>query len=776
MVVLIVDLNPELLNGKFVLLFFLPKSERFLFSRSAVLLFVSVWVFSSFGLNGDLWGQCPPGSWILTGQVVDEAGNGIGGLDLDLNDPATGLPLILAGDFSLPDGSFSFTICQTVTPGTYLLDVNPDPDQLFFPLEGTSVVLNGSNSLGLLVLESAAIFQGRVVGENFEVLPFVDLDFTDSLTGVASQFSGDFTIADGSFSTKVSPGFWDVQFTASPASTTLQMVPRELRDTLASGFIDLGDIRLRQGRNLTGTVLNPSGAAVANVDLDARDLLTGEKIVTPGDNTNSLGVFQVLVPEGDFEIELEPPAASTLVPQLINISVPVGGLDMGTINLAEGVAVSGTVVDGNQVVVPGTDLDFLISATGIEIPTAQDNANSSGVFSVQVVPDTYDIAFRPTFATGLAPLVIPGVSVVSNTNLGMVTLPQGSALTGTVLANGVPVSDASLELLDPVSGQPVYLFGNDTDGLGAFAIRQIPGIYDLQVIPPLGSSLPTYNEPGVDLSADLNLAIDLTGTPPPTPPNPVTAFSCCCPGGVTLEWSLGDPDYDLIQIQRNGSFLTNLPGTASSFTDSSAPQQLIDYEVIALRNSLVSAPVSCSVDNNPIVVTFPVENLTCSFDFSSSGSLLSWTNGSSSYDSIEIYESGIFQQVIAGNETSVAIDYCCQFPVSFEWEVIPVEGAVAAASEFCILDVSAAPGSFIRGDANGDNTINLADAIGILQYLFNGSAVPDCLKASDIDDSSNVNIGDAISLLAFLFSGGPAPEPPFPNAGSDPTPDSLICN
>ena len=73
-------------------------------------------------------------------------------------------------------------------------------------------------------------------------------------------------------------------------------------------------------------------------------------------------------------------------------------------------------------------------------------------------------------------------------------------------------------------------------------------------------------------------------------------------------------------------------------------------------------------------------------------------------------------------------------------------------------------------------TINLADAIGILQYLFNGSAVPDCLKASDIDDSSNVNIGDAISLLAFLFSGGPAPEPPFPNAGSDPTPDSLICN
>ncbi len=724
-------------------------------------------------VSGVLEGQCPPGSWVLTGQVVDEAGVGIGGLDLDLINPGTGLSLPLSGDFTLSDGSFTMVVCQVTTPGNYLLHVNPVPSQLFFPLRDVPLTLAGSADLGIFTLDTAAILQGRVVGESFEILPFVDLDFTDSVTGTAQQFSGDFTLADGTFSTKVPPGFWDVQFTASPASTTLDMVPRELRDTLIDGISNLGDVRLRQGRPITGLVVDQVGIPVVNADVDARDLITGEKIVTPGDNTNSSGVFQILVPEGQFELEIDPEAGSTLVPLLLNVVVPVSGLDVGSLILEEGVAVSGLVADGSGAIVPGTDLDFIISATGVEIPTAHDNANSSGQFSVQVVPSTYDIAFRPSFVSGLAPLVVPSVAVTTNINLGTVTLPDGTAFTGTILAGGAPVLEAEIELEDSVSGQPTYLFGNDTDALGAFAVRQVPGVYNLSVTPPPGSGLPSYSENGIDLSTDLNLAIDLLGTQPPTPPNPVESFVCCCPGNVNLQWTLGDADYDLIQILRQGNFLTNLPGDTTSFSDVTAPPGLLEYQVVAIRAGLVSSPAGCILNNSSSQPTAPVENLTC--EQLGSGVVINWVNGSANYNFIELYQDGAFVVAMSGGATQIILDV-----VSVgvhQWELIAVESGVSSTGESCVVDVVSTSGPvFIRGDANLDASVNVADAIEILQYLFNGAPTPDCLSSLDINDSANINIADAILLLGYLFAGGGPPEPPFPDPGVDPTPDALPCN
>lgn len=743
-------------------------------SRKRFVLLSAIFLLLIQAVGGSqLHSQCPPGSWVLTGQVVDESGTGIAGLDLDLADAITGLALPLSGDVTLADGSFSMTVCQLISPGTYLLSVNPEPDQLFFAINEAPISVTGSASLGLLTLETAAILTGRVIGESFEALPQVDLDFTDALTGLPQVFSGDYTIIDGTFSTKVVPGFWDVQFTASPASTPLQMVPRELRDVLINDITDLGDVRLREGRFLTGTVLNPVGVPVVNADVDARDLITDEKIVTPGDNTNSAGVFGIWVPAGQLEIEIDPPNGSTLVPLLQEVIVPVTGLNLGILTMEEGVAVSGVVVDATSTVVPGVDLDFIISATGLEIPTADDNANSSGQFSVQVVPDTYDIAFRPSFVTGLAPLVISAVSVVSNTDLGTVILPQGSALTGTILAGGLAVEGAEIELLIPASGQNTYLFGNDTDGLGAFALRQTPGIYDLRVVPPVGSGYPIYDESGVDLSGDLNLSIDLLGGPPPTPPNPVNSFTCCCPGDVVLQWVNGDADYDLIQILRQGSFLTNLPGDATGFVDVTAPPAFIEYQIIPIRSSLTGAPAGCTLDNAPVQTTPPVENLAC--EQSGSGVVLSWSNASATYDEIEIYQDGVFLSSLPGDATTTFVDGLSAG--IFQWELIAIEGGLASSGISCTVTVVINPDPiFIRGNANGDVSVNVADAITILEYLFSGGATPDCLSSLDVNDSGAVNIADGIHLLGFLFSGGVPPELPYPDPGEDPTPDSLPCN
>ncbi len=62
------------------------------------------------------------------------------------------------------------------------------------------------------------------------------------------------------------------------------------------------------------------------------------------------------------------------------------------------------------------------------------------------------------------------------------------------------------------------------------------------------------------------------------------------------------------------------------------------------------------------------------------------------------------------------------------------------------------PPSFIRGDANGDGMINIADAVRVLHYLFQAGTVPACMNASDANDDSVIDISDAVSILLYLFS------------------------
>ena len=62
-----------------------------------------------------------------------------------------------------------------------------------------------------------------------------------------------------------------------------------------------------------------------------------------------------------------------------------------------------------------------------------------------------------------------------------------------------------------------------------------------------------------------------------------------------------------------------------------------------------------------------------------------------------------------------------------------------------------------RGDANGDRTVDLSDAISILEYLFTGGEPPVCLEQGDFNNDGSVDISDPIPILNWLFLGGPGP-------------------
>ncbi len=63
-----------------------------------------------------------------------------------------------------------------------------------------------------------------------------------------------------------------------------------------------------------------------------------------------------------------------------------------------------------------------------------------------------------------------------------------------------------------------------------------------------------------------------------------------------------------------------------------------------------------------------------------------------------------------------------------------------------------------RGDVNGDQKIDLADAINLLNYLFLEIQSPLCLKMADTDGNDLLQLTDAVLILNYLFQGGNAPK------------------
>ena len=64
----------------------------------------------------------------------------------------------------------------------------------------------------------------------------------------------------------------------------------------------------------------------------------------------------------------------------------------------------------------------------------------------------------------------------------------------------------------------------------------------------------------------------------------------------------------------------------------------------------------------------------------------------------------------------------------------------------------------LLGDPNSDGTINVADILHLVSYLFKGGPVPLPISESgDANCDGKVNVADIVYLVAYLFKGGPAP-------------------
>ena len=83
---------------------------------------------------------------------------------------------------------------------------------------------------------------------------------------------------------------------------------------------------------------------------------------------------------------------------------------------------------------------------------------------------------------------------------------------------------------------------------------------------------------------------------------------------------------------------------------------------------------------------------------------------------------------------------------------------------------------FIRGDANGDGVVSLADSHFLNRFLFVSGSLPECMKSGDYNDDGRVLIDDGNGIYSYVLLGGAPPSSPFPAPGPDATEDGLACD
>ncbi|MBQ1485950.1 MAG: dockerin type I repeat-containing protein, partial [Muribaculaceae bacterium] len=59
----------------------------------------------------------------------------------------------------------------------------------------------------------------------------------------------------------------------------------------------------------------------------------------------------------------------------------------------------------------------------------------------------------------------------------------------------------------------------------------------------------------------------------------------------------------------------------------------------------------------------------------------------------------------------------------------------------------------LRGDVNGDGSVNISDVTALIDYLLSGNASGINLSGADTNQDNSINISDVTALIDYLLAG-----------------------
>ncbi|MBN1417130.1 MAG: dockerin type I repeat-containing protein [Planctomycetes bacterium] len=169
-----------------------------------------------------------------------------------------------------------------------------------------------------------------------------------------------------------------------------------------------------------------------------------------------------------------------------------------------------------------------------------------------------------------------------------------------------------------------------------------------------------------------------------------------------------------------------------------------------------------------------ISGLTCALDELACGAwrvILDWTC-CPGIDAVRLYEDGVLAGEFAG---------CGGRGIAYGYEAGPIElgvegviDGVPCGMRSCLVEIPSSRSGFIRGDANQDGDVDIADAIWMLAAVFQSGWLA-CPAAADGNGDGRVDIADPIHLLEYIFQKGTPPPAPFPDCGWPAGPGPFDC-
>src|SRR5512138_2939260 len=146
---------------------------------------------------------------------------------------------------------------------------------------------------------------------------------------------------------------------------------------------------------ISGRVTNEAGTGIANVDLDFIDPCTGDNVFLVNDKTAADGTYSISVNPGTYDIHYTPATGATVAAAERQDYTVAANANLGITILHPGRLVSGTVKTTGGAGIANVDLKWIVAATGQKVWVGKDVTNSSGAYSMRVLPGTYDVEYRP---------------------------------------------------------------------------------------------------------------------------------------------------------------------------------------------------------------------------------------------------------------------------------------------------------------------------------------------------------------------------------------------
>ncbi len=389
----------------------------------------------------------------ITGRVVDANGVGVAGVDIDFIKLGGGG----GNPHELNDGTdANGNFVTTVDPGIYEVLFFPPTPPVTTLLAGsvTPVSISGTVNMGTITLVAGASLQGTVQNDASAPVGGVKISVYKTNTEALVLMKNNTSSAFGTFNIAV-PKNQPLRaefLTSGVIGQTL--APQAILGTIP-GNTNMGTLTLHTGFHVTGTVRRENGTAVFGADVDA---ITPANLTlfTPNDNSNTLGIFDVIIPAGSYQLSITRPTGQVLVDIELNNVLVSAATDVGTVTLRNGVFLTGGVRDGLGNPVVAADVNAIEVATGLPLALGADNTNATGFYSVVVPTGLLHIRFAPPGPHTLLDTVqYRNVLVTGNTTRNAVLnrksltpSNQGNAtITGPIIlpfAHGTPGSGLSV--------------------------------------------------------------------------------------------------------------------------------------------------------------------------------------------------------------------------------------------------------------------------------------------------------------------------------------------